>query len=440
MDPLAHLKGVRKAGDGWTCRCPAHADKQNSLSVHHRDSKWLLKCHAGCPVEQITAAIGMKVADLFDEEASKRKGGGREADTPANNKTTKQPKQPGAGLTLEQYARAKDLPIELLRSFGLTDCPYDGRPAVRIPYLGEAGALLAARFRIAGSGDDKFRWKVGTKVHLYGLNRLGAAREAGQVHLVEGESDCHTLWHYGIPALGLPGAASWVEDRDASHFDGIGRIIIVVEPDRGGHAVKQWLAQSRIRHRASIVELSASAKDVSALHLEGAITFMARWRVALLGAIPWAALEEKEAAEQRSESWAECSHLATSPSILDLIDQELAKLGMVGERRCARLIYLATTSRLFARPVSVVVKGPSSGGKSFGVETVLKLFPPAAFHALTAMSERSLAYSTEPLKHRMLVIFEAAGMESEIGTYLIRSLLSEGRVRYETVERRTRAS
>ena len=31
-------------------------------------------------------------------------------------------------------------------------------------------------------------------------------------------------------------------------------------------------------------------------------------------------------------------------------------------------------------------------------------------------------------------------MESEIGTYLIRSLLSEGRVRYETVERRTRAS
>ena len=122
------------------------------------------------------------------------------------------------------------------------------------------------------------------------------------MHLVEGESDCHTLWHYGIPALGLPGAASWVEDRDASHFDGIGRIIIVVEPDRGGHAVKQWLAQSRIRHRASIVELSASAKDVSALHLEGAITFMARWRVALLGANPWAALEEKEAAEQRSES------------------------------------------------------------------------------------------------------------------------------------------
>jgi hypothetical protein len=51
------------------------------------------------------------------------------------------------------------------------------------------------------------------------------------------------------------------------------------------------------------------------------------------------------------------------------------------------------------------------------------------------MSERALAYSDEPLVHRFLVIYEAAGMESEFQTYLIRSLLSEGRVRYETVEK-----
>jgi hypothetical protein len=51
------------------------------------------------------------------------------------------------------------------------------------------------------------------------------------------------------------------------------------------------------------------------------------------------------------------------------------------------------------------------------------------------MSDRALAYSTEPLKHRHLVIYEAAGMASDFATYLIRSLLSEGRVRYETVEK-----
>jgi hypothetical protein len=58
-----------------------------------------------------------------------------------------------------------------------------------------------------------------------------------------------------------------------------------------------------------------------------------------------------------------------------------------------------------------------------------------AFHALTAMSEHALAYSTKPIKHRFLVIYEASGMASDFTTYLIRSLLSEGRVRHETIEK-----
>jgi DNA-binding transcriptional ArsR family regulator len=51
------------------------------------------------------------------------------------------------------------------------------------------------------------------------------------------------------------------------------------------------------------------------------------------------------------------------------------------------------------------------------------------------MSEKALAYSEEPLSHRILVIFEAAGMSGEFATYLIRSLLSEGCIRYELVEK-----
>jgi hypothetical protein len=96
---------------------------------------------------------------------------------------------------------------------------------------------------------------------------------------------------------------------------------------------------------------------------------------------------------------------------------------------------LAVTSRLLDRPVSIAVKGPSAGGKSYTAEKVLEFFPDAAFYALTAMSDRSLAYGVEPLKHRYLVIYEAAGMASDFATYLIRSLLSEGRLRYETVEK-----
>ena len=109
--------------------------------------------------------------------------------------------------------------------------------------------------------------------------------------------------------------------------------------------------------------------------------------------------------------------------------------GVAGEARIAKLLYLAVTSRLLERPVSVALKGPSSGGKSHVVERVLSFVPESAYYALTAMSERTLAYSEEPIKHRFLVIYEAAGMSGEFATYLMRSLLSEGRVRYETVEK-----
>ena len=69
-------------------------------------------------------------------------------------------------------------------------------------------------------------WRKGSKTCLYGLWRLeelhgcavvggGDTPLAPQVVLVEGESDSHTLWHHGIPALGLPGAGNWRESRDA---------------------------------------------------------------------------------------------------------------------------------------------------------------------------------------------------------------------------------
>ena len=42
------LGGAKKTGGGWTCKCPAHEDRHNSLSLHERDGKLLWKCHAGC--------------------------------------------------------------------------------------------------------------------------------------------------------------------------------------------------------------------------------------------------------------------------------------------------------------------------------------------------------------------------------------------------------
>ena len=225
-----------------------------------------------------------------------------------------------------------------------------------MPYLSAGGELLSVRFRIALQG-DRFRWKSGVKPCLYGLNRIGDARKAGQVVLVEGESDCHTLWFHGIPALGVPGATNWREERDAPHLEGIEIIYAVVEPDSGGDAVRKWLSRSTIRSRARLITLPA--KDASALHLEEPDAFKRNWQVACLGALPWTAAHAEASAEERSEAWEQCADLAQSTSILEEFDRgpvpgwcrRRTPRGQAHLSRC----HLTSLDR----PVSVAVKGPS---------------------------------------------------------------------------------
>lgn len=132
---------------------------------------------------------------------------------------------------------------------------------------------------------------------------------------------------------------------------------------------------------------------------------------------------------------AAAGELISDPDVLARLGADVEKAGLVGETNNAKILYLALTSRLFERPASIAIKGVSSGGKSFTVEQVLKFFPPSAYFARTGMSERAIIYSDEDYRHRFIVIFEAAGMNSDMMSYLIRTLLSEGRVVYEVVEK-----
>jgi putative DNA primase/helicase len=110
------------------------------------------------------------------------------------------------GCTLKEYASEKRIPIEFLHGLGLSDVFYMGAPAIRIPYVGADGTELAAQFRLAlrrdpDGADNRFRWRKGSKTGLYGLWKLDQACAAGYVVMVEGASDCHTLWFHDVPAI-----------------------------------------------------------------------------------------------------------------------------------------------------------------------------------------------------------------------------------------------
>jgi hypothetical protein len=99
------------------------------------------------------------------------------------------------------------------------------------------------------------------------------------VCLVEGESDCHTLWWNRFPAVGVPGAATW-DEAWAEDLDTYERIYIVIEPDRGGETVMDWLRKSEIRDRVLLIRLSG-AKDPSELYISDPDNFTEAWKAAM---------------------------------------------------------------------------------------------------------------------------------------------------------------
>ncbi|MGH9460874.1 MAG: AAA family ATPase, partial [Vicinamibacteria bacterium] len=68
-DIISRLDAVRRSGNGYSARCPAHDDRKPSLSISKGvDGRVLLKCHAGCSVEAIVDALGLSMRDLFPEK------------------------------------------------------------------------------------------------------------------------------------------------------------------------------------------------------------------------------------------------------------------------------------------------------------------------------------------------------------------------------------
>ena len=68
---LACLKGVRKSLRGWVACCPAHYDREPSLSIGlGEEGQILLNCFAGCSLDRIVEAMDITVAELFPNAPS----------------------------------------------------------------------------------------------------------------------------------------------------------------------------------------------------------------------------------------------------------------------------------------------------------------------------------------------------------------------------------
>jgi DNA primase len=65
QDVLDRLEKVTGSKGKWIACCPAHQDKSPSLDVTETDDRVLVHCFSGCDTQDVTAAIGLNLADLF---------------------------------------------------------------------------------------------------------------------------------------------------------------------------------------------------------------------------------------------------------------------------------------------------------------------------------------------------------------------------------------
>ena len=158
---LKLLENVRASGNGSTARCPAHDDRENSLSVNiGDDGRVLLKCFAGCTVEAVVDALGLELRDLFPKDGS--------------SSTT--PNEPVPPITVGDLAQDKRLPVEFLASLKLEDRG-DG---VVVPYSNLDGSLASRhRLRTALRAKDGSLWLFGDGKTV---GETGLVRPRNRVH------------------------------------------------------------------------------------------------------------------------------------------------------------------------------------------------------------------------------------------------------------------
>ena len=155
--------------------------------------------------------------------------------------------------------------------------------------------------------------------------------------------------------------------------------------------------------------------------------------------------ERRECEAKRSAIYERCKNIATNPRLLIAMTDVVARLGVVAERGAILATYLTATSRLCRRrAISLLRRGAAASGKNHVADTVFNLIPEESIVPAIGGSPKALAYfggveAVDALKHKLIYIPEAAaiadryGVESEFTT-MLRVLISEGRIVYQTVQ------
>jgi hypothetical protein len=83
------LSNVKRSGEGYSARCPAHDDRHNSLVIKTGMKRVFLKCYVGCSEQKILDSLNLKVSDLYFNSNPDQNGHRETREIKSNNTTEK---------------------------------------------------------------------------------------------------------------------------------------------------------------------------------------------------------------------------------------------------------------------------------------------------------------------------------------------------------------
>lgn len=227
------LGNHKKEGGDWKCCCPAHDDKNPSLSLRDGDDgKLVAHCYAGCSFEQIAKALERRGITYNRGRSYQRNV------VPFRSF--------GANGIYEVGARIRNLPI-----------------TARYDYCTEDGEYLYSKYRLVKpDGSKEFSILPAKKEPvLYNLPEIKRARESNlTVYLCEGEKDADSVTALGLISTTPPHGAGKGDDLGRKWKDSYTEtlrgldVVIFADNDEAGIRFAEGVA-ARLKDSAASVKV-----------------------------------------------------------------------------------------------------------------------------------------------------------------------------------------
>lgn len=243
-DFLSHFQVTTRYKDSAQCKCPAHDDKQASLSVKMGTKNpdcIILKCHAGCSNDDILRAAGLTAKDMF-----------------------RRSERSGSETNWKRYIEGRENKKIVAR--------YDYHSSIDGAYAFTKIRLEGKRIIYGRFENDRFRYGLNGKhskdlLAVYGnIDRIKQAIEAGEtVFITEGEKDTDSMKKLGYVSCSYGSATDW-QGGLAELFRNA-NVIILADNDKSGievaHAIYNDLQGVALSSRIIIPTPDIDKGDIS---------------------------------------------------------------------------------------------------------------------------------------------------------------------------------